>query len=86
MTDYFTHSPSPAAPGTKVRICFNFDAAGVTTSLNITLDYSPSSVPDGNATLTPAKPCVEVTIPSDATTLIVVDDSGVSEDHNVPIS
>lgn len=85
MTDRFTNDPAVVAPGGKVKICYTFPTGGPS-SVTATLDYSPSSVPNGSATFTRENPCVEVTIPDTATSLIVIDDSGQSEDHEVPIS
>lgn len=86
MTDYFSHRPSPATPGGKVTVCFDFAAAGVTGPITATIDYSPSSVPDDSFTLTPDHPCSERDVPSKATTAIVSDASGHSEDHEIPLT
>jgi len=86
MTDYFTTTPTPVAPGGTVKVCFDFTAAGVTTPVAVTIDYSPSSVADDNFTLTPQRPCADRTVPSGATTAIAIDDSGVSQDHPIAIS
>lgn len=83
MTDLITHSPATVAPGGKVTICYTFPKGGPD-SVTLKLDYSDA--PDTTVKVTRKNPCVTKTVPDTATSLIVIDESGQSEDHDVPIS
>lgn len=80
MTQRFSQQPSPATPGSVVRICFDF------TGLNgqpvtVLLDWDPPQE-DGPVTVTPDQPCFDRTIPANAKGLILTaqqsDDFGVA--------
>jgi hypothetical protein len=84
MTDYFTTTPASFTPGQPLRVCFNFDAAGITEPLVVTADCGPAQSP--TVTLSPAEPCKFITPPSDATSMILSDEKGASEEHAVPLA
>lgn len=82
MTQRFSQQPSPAAPGTTVRFCFDFTGLNVS-SETVLLDWDPSQ--DGDtATVTPEQPCFDRTIPANAKGLILSAQS--SDDFGAAIS
>lgn len=85
MTDFFSTDPTKGVPGQALKVCFDFGAAGITGPIEIKLDWGPSAVPDETATLTAANPCKTVTVPANATSLLLIDSSNTSEDHAVLI-
>lgn len=86
MSDNFTTTPATATPGGQLTICYEFEKAGVTTPIVVKLDYSPGSLSDPTHELSPSHPCVTVTVNPNATSLILIDETGSSEDHAVPFS
>ena len=73
-----TATPDPVHAGKTLRVCYEF-APGQQT-VNLTLRYN---TPDGDVlvgiTLTPAEPCHDRDVPSNAQGVQVSDDSGAAE-------
>lgn len=86
MSDYFQTTPTKGVAGQPLKICFDFAAAGISGPIEIKLDWGPSTVPDGTAVLSEEDPCVTLTVPATATSLLLIDTSDTSEDHAVLIS
>lgn len=78
-------SPSPAAPGTYVTICYVPLTSGVA-YVDVTWDLNPHGSSGVGLRLTPASPCVEVRVPENADQGIVSDESGAAEDALIKVS
>lgn len=79
-----TATPDPVTAGKTLKVCYEF--APGQQSVNLTIHYS---TPNGDVlvgiTLTPTDPCYDRDVPSNATGVLVTDDSGAAEDVAVTV-
>lgn len=76
MTQLFTVDPDPPCIGKPVKICYTGDLPVI-----ITVTFTPPGT-GTDYTLTAAKPCVTVTVPANAVTMVV--EGGDSDDYASP--
>jgi hypothetical protein len=69
--------------GGTVRICYDFDGSGLTQT-RLTVTFTPGNQ-TAEYTVTEANPCVNVTVPANATSILVHDVDGTSPDQAAAI-
>lgn len=84
MTHRISATPDPVADGEQTSICYDF-SDGATSPVTLTLNYDPPT-PSEQITLSSDEPCKTVTVPANATGLIIEDQSGQSEDRAVTVT
>jgi len=78
-----TFDPNPPVQGQSLDICYNFSGSGITqTTLRVTFD------PGGQTSdhdVTDTSNCVTITVPLNATSIVVEDLSGTSPNRTSPV-
>lgn len=78
LPDLISCTPDPPQKGQDVKICFKF-GSGTTSPVSLTVEFStPNGVVSQVVQVSESAPCVTVSVPSDATDMLVVDQSGTS--------
>ena len=80
MTQRITISPNPPVAGQQLEICYDFTGMPGTSSATLNIDWTPDSVPSTSVEVTAEEPCVTITVPLDADTYLIKDETGESED------
>lgn len=87
LPDRFTADPDPVQVGHQVKICYDFaSSGGATDPVPVLIDYDPDSVQDTEHLVDKANPCFTVTVPAGAMGILLVDNSGQSQDHSVTVT
>jgi len=66
-------TPTHPLPGSTMTICYSF-ADGQASPVDIGIDWSPSSLPDGTASVSREENCVAVGVPDSATSCVLTAD------------
>ena len=80
MKQRFTIDPDPPQAGQPVKICYEFTGTPLTET-EIKIDWRPDTIPDESHAVTPADPCVTVTVPAGASGGFLIDTKGYSDDR-----
>lgn len=87
MVQRFTITPDPPSKGQQAIVCYAFSGLDpMPDSVVIAIDYSPDSIPGEQITVTPSEPCKTINIPANATSGILTDLSGESEEFGFGVN
>ena len=78
MPSVITATPDPVQAGKNLRICYEFTPGQKSVNLTVRYNTAQGDVLVG-ITLTPADPCYDRHVPSNASGVQVSDDSGAAE-------
>ena len=79
-----TLTPDPPESGKPVKICYDFSGTNLAhTHLKVT--FTPGVVSPATYVVTPEDPCVVVTVPDGAITMLIQDIDGPSPDKSAVI-
>lgn len=77
-----TVDPDPPVRGSNARVCYNFDAVA-SDQVTLTVTFDPGGSQE--VTVTRAKRCATISVPSEAEVYVIEDESGNSYDKGGPV-